>query len=38
MERGHYRPDCVAAYPSVTPVCAASIATGTGPTATASRR
>ncbi len=31
MERGHYRPDCVAAYPSVTPVCAASIATGTGP-------
>jgi hypothetical protein len=31
MERGHYRPDCVAAYPSVTPVCAASIATGAGP-------
>ena len=30
-ERGHYRPDCVAAFPSVTPVCAASIATGTGP-------
>ncbi len=31
MERGHYRPDCVAAYPSVTPVCAAAIATGAGP-------
>ncbi len=31
MQRGHYRPDCVAAYPSVTPVCAASIATGTAP-------
>ncbi|MEA2125984.1 MAG: hypothetical protein QOI80_2766 [Solirubrobacteraceae bacterium] len=31
MERGHYRSDCVAAYPSVTPVCAASIATGVGP-------
>jgi len=31
MERGHYRPDCVAAYPSVTPVCAASIATGAAP-------
>jgi hypothetical protein len=31
MERGHYRPDCVAAFPSVTPVCAASIATGAGP-------
>jgi hypothetical protein len=30
-ERGHYRPDCVAAFPSVTPVCAASIATGAGP-------
>jgi type I phosphodiesterase/nucleotide pyrophosphatase len=30
-ERGHYRPDCVAAFPSVTPVCAASIATGEGP-------
>ncbi len=30
-ERGHYRDDCVAAYPSVTPVCAASIATGSGP-------
>lgn len=31
MERGHYRPDCVAAFPSVTPVCAASITTGVGP-------
>ncbi len=31
MERGHYRDDCVAAYPSVTPVCAASIVTGVGP-------
>jgi hypothetical protein len=29
MERGLYVPDCVAAFPSVTPVCAASIATGT---------
>ena len=28
-DRGHYVPDCVAAFPSVTPVCAASIATGT---------
>ena len=28
MERGRYVPDCVAAFPSVTPVCAASIATG----------
>ena len=28
MERGHYVPDCVAAFPSVTPVCAASIVTG----------
>ena len=25
---GHYVDDCVAAFPSVTPVCAASIATG----------
>ncbi len=25
---GHYIPDCVAAFPSVTPVCAASIVTG----------
>ena len=31
IERGHYVDDCVAAFPSVTPVCAASIATGTGP-------
>jgi hypothetical protein len=29
MERGRYVPDCVAAFPSVTPVCAASIVTGT---------
>ncbi len=28
MERGFYVPDCVAAFPSVTPVCAASIVTG----------
>src|ERR687889_1615700 len=31
MERGHHVADCVAAFPSVTPVCSASIATGTGP-------
>src|SRR6201991_115786 len=31
MERGHYVDECVAAFPSVTPVCAASIATGYGP-------
>ena len=31
MERGHVVADCVAAFPSVTPVCAASIATGVGP-------
>jgi hypothetical protein len=31
MEEGHYVDDCVAAFPSVTPVCAASIATGTAP-------
>jgi predicted AlkP superfamily pyrophosphatase or phosphodiesterase len=31
MERGAYVEDCVAAFPSVTPVCAASIATGVGP-------
>src|SRR3954466_116775 len=31
VERGHLVDDCVAAFPSVTPVCAASIATGTGP-------
>ncbi len=28
MERGLYVPDCVAGFPSVTPVCAASIVTG----------
>ena len=39
IERGHYVDDCVAAFPSVTPVCAASIATGTGPgPSTRSRR
>ena len=31
IERGHHVRDCVAAFPSVTPVCSASIATGTGP-------
>src|SRR5881397_1124132 len=31
MERGSYVDDCVAAFPSVTPTCAASIATGVGP-------
>jgi hypothetical protein len=31
MRRGVYVDDCVAAFPSVTPVCAASIATGVGP-------
>ena len=30
-ERGHHVTECVAAFPSVTPVCSASIATGTGP-------
>jgi hypothetical protein len=30
MRRGHYVPDCAAAFPSVTPVCAASITTGAG--------
>jgi hypothetical protein len=30
-ERGQLVEECVAAFPSVTPVCAASIATGTGP-------
>jgi Type I phosphodiesterase / nucleotide pyrophosphatase len=29
LERGAYIPDCVSAFPSVTPVCAASIVTGT---------
>src|SRR5215469_5721558 len=28
IERGCYVPECVAAFPSVTPVCAASIVTG----------
>jgi predicted AlkP superfamily pyrophosphatase or phosphodiesterase len=31
QERGVYVGDCVAAYPSVTPVCAATITTGVGP-------
>ena len=31
IERGQFVDDCVAAFPSVTPVCAASIATGCGP-------
>jgi hypothetical protein len=31
MERGHHVGDCVAAFPSVTPVCSASIATGAAP-------
>jgi hypothetical protein len=31
MERGQHVTDCVAAFPSVTPVCSASIATGAGP-------
>jgi hypothetical protein len=30
MRRGLYVPDCVSAFPSVTPVCAASIVTGAG--------
>jgi hypothetical protein len=30
VEDGLYVPDCVAAFPSVTPVCAASIVTGVG--------
>jgi Type I phosphodiesterase / nucleotide pyrophosphatase len=30
VRRGTYVPDCVAAFPSVTPVCAASIVTGVG--------
>jgi hypothetical protein len=32
-DRGAYVDDCVAAFPSVTPVCAASIATGAAPDA-----
>ncbi|HWE32914.1 MAG TPA: alkaline phosphatase family protein [Solirubrobacteraceae bacterium] len=31
MDEGVYVDDCVAAFPSVTPVCAASITTGAGP-------
>jgi hypothetical protein len=31
LNEGVYVADCVAAFPSVTPVCAASITTGTGP-------
>ena len=31
MARGAYVDDCVAAFPSVTPTCAATIATGAGP-------
>jgi hypothetical protein len=31
MARGVYVDDCVAAFPSVTPTCAATIATGAGP-------
>ncbi|HVS29517.1 MAG TPA: alkaline phosphatase family protein [Solirubrobacteraceae bacterium] len=31
MQEGVYVDDCVAAFPSVTPVCATSIATGVGP-------
>jgi hypothetical protein len=31
LERGQHVDDCVAAFPSVTPVCAATIATGVGP-------
>jgi hypothetical protein len=31
MERGAYVDSCAAAFPSVTPTCAATIATGTGP-------
>ena len=31
LDRGIYIDDCIAAFPSVTPVCAASIVTGVGP-------
>jgi predicted AlkP superfamily pyrophosphatase or phosphodiesterase len=31
MRRGAYVPECVASFPSVTPVCAATITTGLGP-------
>ena len=30
-DRGVYIDDCIAAFPSVTPVCTASIVTGAGP-------
>ena len=33
MRRGHYVSECAAAFPSVTPVCAATITTGVGPDA-----
>jgi hypothetical protein len=33
IERGTYVADCCASFPSVTPVCAATIATGVGPDA-----
>ncbi len=33
MQRGVYVPECAAAFPSVTPVCAATITTGVGPDA-----
>src|ERR1700742_4166334 len=33
MRRGHYVAECAAAFPSVTPVCAATITTGVGPDA-----
>jgi hypothetical protein len=33
MRRGQYVADCAAAFPSVTPVCAATITTGLGPDA-----
>jgi hypothetical protein len=33
VQRGRYVPDCVSAFPSVTPVCAASIVTGAAPDA-----
>jgi Type I phosphodiesterase / nucleotide pyrophosphatase len=33
VERGHYVPDCISSFPSVTPVASASIATGLGPAA-----
>jgi predicted AlkP superfamily pyrophosphatase or phosphodiesterase len=31
MRRGHFVPECAASFPSVTPVCAATITTGLGP-------